>query len=328
MRKFVVFLAGILVFFVLGSCSFRINHGLGDLELIKPIDGEKVSRFPTFVWKASDPDRDDKLSWKLYVEPDSSKSILMATGTMNPGLEASWTVPESSPLDKGEFKWYVFVEDMGGATKTSKTASFVTENGTPEVTLMSPKSGENMDTHKVTLSWEMIDPENDKVVARLYVSTSKSKVISMSGITPKYEGTNSSTTLVLDPFKTYYWRVYVKDIYGADDLSDVASFTTGNKAPHVNLLKPTPGSSTDASPTIEWYVKDEDDDALTSYLYLSTNQNLVENESALVYSTKTTGPSNITYKVSNLSSGIYYWKVKVTDGSTSVTKESTFSVEK
>ena len=428
MRKLMVFLVGALALLVLWSCSFRINHKPGDVELIKPGNGDVVSRFPTFVWKASDPDIDDKLEWNLHIIPSGGKDYLLATGTMNPDSEASWTVPKKKPLNKGNFEWYVlvkdidgttnqskkisfstkdmppqvtlvspvgdrmsthrvtfkwnmsdpendnisaklyvstsaskvekmsddalmyngtnpsttltlesgktyywkiFVEDKYGATDVSNTASFMTGNQPPQVTLVSPV-GDRMSTHRVTFKWNMSDPENDNISAKLYVSTSASKVEKMSDDALMYNGTNPSTTLTLESGKTYYWKIFVEDKYGATDVSNTASFMTGNQPPQVTLLKPTTGSSVTASPTLEWSVEDEDDATLTSYLYLSMNPNLVENESisALATTVITSGPSTVKYEALDLKAGVYYWKVKVTDCSTSVTKESTFLVEK
>jgi len=191
------------------------------------------------------------------------------------------------------------------------------ENTPPDITLVSPGNGSDLDVTTVTFTWNGEDDDGDDLEYTLYLDENTVPVTQIGGdLSDEY-----FEFFDLVPGTTYYWKVVVTD--GKDEtesgiwnlyISDEA--VPGNNLPTIVLLNPLSGQIIVEEPlTLVWRGDDDDNnDILTYDVYLGTDLEAL----TLVSGNQTTQ----LFTVLALKDGTtYYWNIVVKDGKDSVASE-------
>jgi photosystem II stability/assembly factor-like uncharacterized protein len=173
-------------------------------------------------------------------------AILKDTTFATPGLDTSTT-----------YFWHVRGKNPGGFGAYSNAFRFVTVPlKPPPVTLISPNNSDTSVARPVNFGWSS---SARSAIYRLQVSGVPAfggGVVldtAISGLTFRFG--------ILDPARTYYWRVFASNAGGTDSAVTVRSFKTAPGAPAPpTLLQPPPGSLQLRNVTLTWKKKSDASD--------------------------------------------------------------------
>jgi uncharacterized repeat protein (TIGR01451 family) len=177
--------------------------------------------------------------------------------------KSSPTCPVPYPFNPGKpYFWQVEASD--GQNTTKETWGFATQGNNPPFEPRNPQPEDGKESVKyssnVELKWlwengGQPDPDGDEVTCNVYLSDVKSRLINLSSIEPdcpNVSSTKATCPVVVDPDKTYYWRVVAKDEH---DLStkglfwqfETQSFESAFKVNYSNGVAPFTVKFTDTS---------------------------------------------------------------------------------
>ncbi|MGJ8454080.1 Ig-like domain-containing protein [Pseudothermotoga sp. U03pept] len=185
-------------------------------------------------------------------------------------------------------------------------------NKAPQFVSSSPANGATDVSTSTSLSWTFTDPENDTLNYEVFFGENKSNTPSI------YKGSQNSTQRVLEPSKTYYWRIIANDGHGNTVDSGLLSFSTVkvNRKPNApELISPINSAQNVDYKSVffQWRCTDPDQDPLKFELYL---------DGSFVATT-----TRYDYTINNLQPGkTYSWYVKALDAEYSqISQSSTFT---
>lgn len=195
--------------------------------LIAPEDKSNGLPFKSVVlrWKASTDKETPATDLKYYIylgRADEMKLVGVVSGSSS--SELSYSVFDLAPITS--YYWRIEVEDGFKNYAYSETREFFTKvNTAPSFPYNeNPKDLTTGLSSKVKMSWEATDTDFDELEYELYIARSEEELETVSPIIRKeknYEFNSSEPG-------TYYWRVVVKDKWGARTIGRVWRFTIGN----------------------------------------------------------------------------------------------------
>ncbi|MCL6266920.1 fibronectin type III domain-containing protein [Flagellimonas myxillae] len=216
-------------FFLFTSCSSgedatppRENRVPSAPKLVYPTNNLLcINNVLTFDWEAStDPDSDG-LTYEVQVATDNQFSTLVHSGNTN-------STEREITLQKGTAHyWRVGAMDTnGGKSEYSNVWQFFTEgegqqNHLPFApSLISPEMDSVTSTNSVVLQWSASDVDGDELVFDIHFGTDTSP----NRIATAQSETNF-TLNDLNADTTYYWKIVVKDSFGASTIGSIWNFT-------------------------------------------------------------------------------------------------------
>ncbi|HCZ07263.1 MAG TPA: hypothetical protein DHV12_09095 [Thermotogae bacterium] len=190
-----------------------------------PVDGaEEVASSVTLQWNCQDPDGDN-LTFEIYFGEDfESVYDLKPEALIATTSEASYCVRDLSPYTYYYWKVValdVWRERVEGPLWMFRTADFG-GNHPPEIPHSPyPPDGATGIATEIILSWECVDPDDDKVLFDVCLGESESSLATVATYleSPEHH-------VVLNGSTTYYWRVIAFDENGGTSQSPVWRFTT------------------------------------------------------------------------------------------------------
>ncbi|MFO7880978.1 MAG: hypothetical protein R6U52_00380 [Kosmotogaceae bacterium] len=273
------------------------------------------------TWQATDTDGDE-VFFDVYMKKADEAETVLATDI----TDTSYTLVE--PESSTEYAFRIEARDNFGG-KVSEEASLVTGNTAPEITLLSPDNeSQNTITRNLRFDWEAYDREGDEVEFTFVLIPPEGTEIAKQ-VSEQYYEVES-----LESLTTYKWYVEAKDDKGAEEKSDVWSFTTGNTPPDEPIAVSPEEDATDVtpyrSPVFKWFASDPDNDDLNFVLELAEDS---EFDSIIATSTDydfedPTYVSTLTNVVLDTNKE-YYWKITASDDKSETTaswKFKTFDI--
>jgi hypothetical protein len=259
-----------------------------DLEIIYPSNNStNVELNPTITWSATD-SNNDLFKYKIYINGKlkSDNYISKSYQLSNLNTNTTYTVK-------------IIVIDEYNAT-TEKTVSFTTTKA-PTISLNKPDNNSTVIGKEITLSWIASDPDNDPLTFDIYLDKNNNPTTKV-----KSDITETSTTVTVNDYGTYYWKVVAKDNKGAVTESEVRSFVSrNNTAPVINLIEPESNAIIiGKNVTLKWEANDNEKDSITYNVYLDKNTNPI----TIIIESYTSTTLSLTKEY-----GTYYWKIEAVD---------------
>ena len=281
--------------------------------LLTPEDEDTVILHPKLIWrKATDPDPNDVLSYKLFWSLDS----LAYTDSSAAITDSFYTLP--GLLNDTIYYWKVRVKDKFNLTAwcTESFRSFRSLNVAPaSFTLISPSNASTVSVLTPTLRWHKpYDPDpSDPISYIVYYSRDNTFAT--------YDSTTATDTSKVLPTlyddSTYYWKVKAKDSYGATSWSSDPYWSFHvyyPQQPNTFTLALPLNNSTSADSTITFYWRSTTDpdpgDSILYDLYYADNPSFT---SPTVISNLKDTSRTVTLRDDKS----YYWKVLAKDINTS-----------
>jgi len=179
-----------------------------------------------FDVNASDADRNDRVTFSVRTEPESTIVIDPDTGDLR------WRANYRSMPSTGKGMKVTLTASDGQLFSTYDFYITVTPTQSPSSELVSPGKGARSRSAYTLLEWSGTDPENEPLKYILYLADSESYVSAKRSedIVSNDIGDNFYNLTGLTQGKTYYWTVIPDDgcTYGKC-LSGVFSFRVNNK---------------------------------------------------------------------------------------------------
>lgn len=284
--------------------SFTTNRPPAVPTLVSPADGAtNVSNLPILKWICSDPEG-GLLSFDLNLGT-TTPPPLHSTGTSFAGGTIQVAVQVQST-----YYWQIVVRDAQGLTTSGPIWSFTTRDNTPPTapSYTYPFANETALPLNTTLYWQdASDPDGQVLKYDVYFGATPSPPLVASDITQ----TSFATPGPQDYLTTYYWKILVRDSFGAEASGPVRSYTT--KAPNEPPYPPQSGypphTGTDVpiNAILRWSSADPEDQPLNFDVYFGTNTSppLVADHI-----------TEMTYDPGLLAtSTAYYWRIVARDAS-------------
>lgn len=222
-----VYILNFFIFILISGCSKedpapdRVKNLPPETPvLLKPANNEIcIPANLLFEWKtAADPEGDD-VSYQLEISTDQNlSSNLQVWQIGSPTAEMS--------METGvTYFWRVKAIDIrNNESSYSEIRKFFTEpnpefNRIPhQPEQVSPGNNSSVEGNKVLLKWTATDPDGDVLWYDVYFGTENPPQHI------KEDHGNSSIELDIEPNKTYYWNITVKDEHGAKAIGEVWKF--------------------------------------------------------------------------------------------------------
>ncbi|MCF7824735.1 MAG: T9SS type A sorting domain-containing protein [Candidatus Marinimicrobia bacterium] len=203
-----------------------INEAPSVATPIYPDSIQTESLHPVLSWSsASDPDPSDSIFYEIHLWSDSFYKYKIS--------KTDSCLLDTALNDNTIYSWFVKAVDSHDASSKSEKAHFWTDSF-PEppgsFSLVSPQSGEVLESENVLLSWEpAIDPDPMEILE--YLVRIKSKHVD-SLVWHEHDAKSDSTmSLVLEMGHQYEWQVMVMDLDGfvvSNDSGAINSFDVGS----------------------------------------------------------------------------------------------------
>ena len=301
------------------SGEFTVLNHAPTVELLSPRNGVLVGTvLVDLAWNGSDVDG-NSLHYRVVVsDVQFQPSSVPPTGT-----STSASSLEVGPLVDGRtYYWTVVPFDgrlEGPVVQIWSLTVQLPRNTPPDVVLLSPGDGAVVNGGSVALRWDATDADGDPLAFDVLVSTAPFDL----GAPPIPRTTTGALLYTLADLidgATYYWTVVADDSNGSRTGPFPRSFfvqtTHANRPPTAELLSPAEGALVTATAVrLEWSGDDEDGDAVTFFLVLSTQPFASTAPPPFLTSTMAH-----THLAEGLSDGAtYYWTVVPHDGRTNGT---------
>ncbi len=264
-----------------------------------------VSSSPTLSWNVST----GATSYQLQV----STSPTFSTTVFDQSNITSTSQQVSGLANNTLYYWRVNATNAGGTSSYSSTWSFTTIVAAPAApTLASPSNAATSVSTSPTLSW---NASTGATSYQLQVSTSptfSTTVFDQSNITSTSQQVSGLANNTL-----YYWRVNATNAGGTSPYSSTSSFTTtgptfveqvSSEARATYYLGQNYPNPFNPSTTIEFAIPEE------SFVKLSVHNTLGQEVRTLVNEKKQPGFYDVTFNVSELASGIYFYRLSASSG--------------
>ncbi len=283
-------------------------------SLASPDDKDTLILHPKLYWhKATDPDPNDQLSYKVFWSLDS----LIYTDSSGAITDTSYTLP--GLLNDIIYYWKVRVKDKFNLTtwSTQPYWSFRTLNVAPSsFALISPSNGSTVSVLTPTLRWNKpSDPDPlDAISYIVYYSRDNTFAVYDSVLST--DTLETLTTSLYDD-STYYWKVKAKDSYGGESWSTDPYWSFHVYYPQqpntFTLLSPLNNATlSDSTFTFYWQSTTDPDpgDSILYDLWYDIN-------SGFTNPRKIINLKDTTRTVTVRDDSSYYWKVQARDINTS-----------
>jgi len=187
---------------------------------IFPTDGLLCTDNPLeFKWGSSTDKEGDVISYEIELAYDNAfnnvieKKTLSATNitlTFEKGIQVNWRI--RSKDSKGEYSdysstWNFYTEGEGMVNYLPFTA-----------TLIYPMAFSKIEGEYVTLDWESSDVDGDLLFYDIYFGETTPPVLL------KENSAESTHEVSINPNKTYYWKIIVKDDRGGESIGNTWAF--------------------------------------------------------------------------------------------------------
>jgi hypothetical protein len=265
-----------------------------------PTDGATgVETAPTLTWTAFDPDPGDTITYDVYFgrnNPPALKETNQTSNTYSPSFLLSVTT----------YYWQVVARDNHGSETVGPVLSFTTLNTPPVFTSFTPDDNATGVSLTPTIKWLAYDPDlMDSKHYDVYFGDSSPPPLVSSNQTDRAYSPGQ-----LNHMTVYYWKVVVRDNYGAEVESPILSFTTLSNPPVLSNFSPANKSiQVSVTPTLSWSGTDPDPgDTVVYDIYFEEGNNP---PSVLVASDQTatswSPPGEISYATK------FFWKIVARD---------------
>jgi len=276
-----------------------------------------IAYFGNITWGASVP---DNTSMRVQVRSGVNESTLDSTNFTGPdGTSATFynvSGQQINGIHNGSrwIQYRVFMNTSFEKRSPVLTSIQIRYNLLHNVTISSPKGGEIWTAQKL-IKWNATYPDKDNLTFDIYLLNAAGGSVQLAA-----NQSNQNRTLNWDTTTArsgnYRIKVVAKDDnrtipLEANDTSDVFTLAHPNRAPVVELLRPSYAETVNSgSVTLEWNGNDDDGDALKYYVFLAFVEFFIE---CLPDVAAVTSETNIT--ISNLTdNAMYYWSVIADDG--------------
>jgi PKD repeat protein len=255
-----------------------------------------VETAPTLTWTAIDPDPGDTITYDVYfgnASPPALKETNQTSNTYNPSFLFSDMT----------YYWQVVARDNHGSETVGPVLSFTTRNNPPVFTSFTPDDSATGVSMTPTIKWLAYDPDifDSKHYDVYFGESSPPPLVSSNQTDRAYSPGQLSHMTV------YYWKVVVRDNYGAEVESPILSFTTLSNPPVLSNFSPANKSvQVSVTPILSWSGSDPDpDDTVVYDIYFGET-----NPPPLVVSSQTAAnysPGEISYSIK------FFWKIVARD---------------
>lgn len=247
------------------SCGCVGNSPPGLPSFLEPVDGSTGNSIvPQMAWTASDWDN-NITEHDVYLGPTTTPP-LVASGLSQP----TYSPAPLQPLT--QYYWRVVVRDAFGLETASPTWSFATRAAnTPPIAPYQPMPANGAVDVAIesTLGWRSGDIDEDPLVFDVYFGTSATPPLVATDVAVFYFDPGALVFAT-----TYYWRIVVRDPFGAVVPGPTWSFTTRpeNYPPSLPFGAVPANGATDVAlaATLAWSATDADEDGLTYDVHYGT----------------------------------------------------------
>lgn len=296
------------------------NVAPSSFRLIFPSDNDTLHTLvPTFTWhKATDPNEDDDVTYKLYIDYMQNFSEPLIVSTIS---DTSYQLTKNLLPDTTYF-WKVIASDSAGLqTSSNEIFNFSIGNITPGAfSLIAPADSDTVYTTSPTFYWqEAIDPSlKDSVTYTLYFAQDSTF---SSGDTIKSITNTSYQLSNLIDHQLYYWKVKSEDVHGAGRFSNqIYQFLTFAAPLEFKLLSPVAGDTVRNDSLIFIWNNSFDPNPTDTISYTL----LYDTTKMFTHTIKIENISDTTYTFTDslADSTLYFWTVVATDNDSFTTSSS------
>ena len=292
--------------------SFTTNLPPSTPTLGSPANGAtNVTNMPILHWNCSDPEG-EWMTFDLYLGTTSPPPLYSTGHSGLTGGTAGGFVEVQST-----YYWQVLARDPAGLTSLGPIWSFTTRNNTPPSApnYVYPFNNQTAVPFYETLSWQQAsDPDGQELTYDVYFGAVSPPPLVASNITQ----TSFATPGPQDFLTTYYWKILVRDSFGAETAGPIRSYTTKseNEPPDYPQGSPS-GSDWPINTVIRWNSSDPEGEPLNFDLYFGTTTTpplIADHDTSHVYDPGPLVPSTT-----------YRWRVVARDPSGQETSSVLFS---
>ncbi|WGS64977.1 fibronectin type III domain-containing protein [Marinitoga aeolica] len=193
------------------SFTTKPQNTAPELEITYPKNNStNIELNPTITWSATD-NENDEVKYNVYLNGESKTENYTSKSYQLSNLNTNTTYTVK----------IVVIDEYNAITE--KTVSFTTTKA-PTISLNKPDNNSTVIGKEITLSWTASDPDNDTLTYDIYLDKNTNPTTKV-----KSDITETSTTITVNDYRTYYWKVVAKDDKGAKTESNIYTFT--NKIP-------------------------------------------------------------------------------------------------
>jgi hypothetical protein len=278
--------------------------------LVAPLDNsEDITHTPLMQWSSVN----NATSYGLEIAEDGLFSTLVVDKKDAQSIAATSFTPETNDLEKGkEYFWRARAENSSETSDWSGAWSFITQLGTPELTL--PADNAINQGYNPQFTWDAVDNANIYEFRITDDETLSTFLYTETNITV---ASFELFAITLSPYTEYFWQVRAKNDISTGEWSSEFSFTTKLTAP--TLTTPADDAINQIlNPDFAW----SSVTGAAEYEYrISTDGTFATSDY-----TETVSTNALSLTLYNLSHNTeYFWQVKATDGSNESDWSETYS---
>lgn len=182
-----------------------------------------TSHVLTLEWEAAEDMENDRITYKIEISKSNTFQDIYLTTTTS-------LLEKEVTLEIGEaYYWRIkATDDVGNSSSYSEVGQFYTEgagitNHLPFLPkLVSPEMDAVISESIAILEWTASDVDNDSLTYDVFFGVNEENLAAVSSS----QSDTSYQTSNLSVATNYYWRVDVKDVYGAKTIGKIWSFQT------------------------------------------------------------------------------------------------------
>jgi Leucine-rich repeat (LRR) protein len=279
-------------------------------ELTSPLDNSvDITHTPLMQWSSVN----NATSYGLEIAEDGLFSTLVVDKKDAQSIAATSFTPETNDLEKGkEYFWRARAENSSETSDWSGGWSFITQLGTPELTL--PADNSINQEYNPQFTWDAVDNANIYEFRITDDETLSTFLYTETNITV---ASFELFAITLSPYTEYFWQVRAKNDISTGEWSTEFSFTTKITAP--TLATPTDDAINQSlNPDFAW-------SSITGASEYDFRISTDETFSTVDYS-ETVATNSLSLTLYDLSYNTeYFWQVKATDGANESDWSETYS---
>lgn len=317
MRRFVRFsLFAVLAVFATSDLS-TANAAPAAFTLVNPIAGAETGATTiTFRWSTSTDTA--TVTYRLIVDTDLAGSFVLDTSIAETSTTYTFSKADT-------YMWRVIASDTPGDSRTVGDSTFLIDTTLPVAAVqLTLADGAETKGVSITLTWTAAY-DTHSGLQKHQVQIDTAGTFSLKAVDSS-AGLQSSTTVVLAPNETYFWRIIAFDDAGNTSATTADSFIVDTRLPAVATLRnPADFAETrEVSITFYWDSAADTGSGLQKHQFqIDTSGNfttkIVDSSAGLQSSTTIVLRANDTY----------YWRVVAFDdaGNTSAASADSFKID-